>query len=657
MAKLQMQKLEIVALLEDSQKLIERLQRRGVVELYNDDDEGSVKLNTNAIIARFDRDIATASAALEQVRKYSNEKSSMLDALNGRKAMSTDKFAEKKKSTDKTLSSCRSIVSYDKKIKELQNASVKAQTRIDTLIPWQNMPLAQNFTGTKATSVFIGTMPGAIDKDVIENELGVAVDIEIISARKEQSCAVITCCKSDAEPVLAKLRDLGFAKIANTSKKTPLEEISDLKADINENQKRISEYECKIKSFIGLKPDIEFLLDFLSMRKDKYKAINKLGMTKQTVIIRGYIPKKYAAGLVKEFESKYTAAITVTEPSDEDDVPVLLQNGRFSEPVEGITEMYALPNKHDIDPSSVMAFFYYLFFGMMLSDAGYGLVMIIATTIALKKFAVEGALKRSLQMFKYCGISTLIWGALLGSWFGDLPQIIASNFFGKTIETTAIWFEPLDDPIKLLLFSFGLGILHLFLGLAVNFKIQWSDGKRLDAICDTVPIYLTVLGAAPMAASILTQVSPELINIGKYLLIIGVVSVVLTSGRSNKNIFLRFFGGIYGLYNVATGYLSDILSYSRLLALGLATGSIASVINLIGSMPSNTFVKAVTLLVVGVVGHIANMGVNLLGAYVHADRLQFVELFSKFYEGGGRAFEPLKADTKYIKFEKENIYE
>ena len=293
----------------------------------------------------------------------------------------------------------------------------------------------------------------------------------------------------------------------------------------------------------------------------------------------------------------------------------------------------------------------------MLSDAGYGLVMLIGTTIALKKFSVEGSLKRSLVMFRNCGVSTLIWGALFGSWFGDLPQIIASNFFGKTIVTTALWFEPLDNPIKLLLFSFALGIAHLFLGLGVNFKILWSEGRRLDAVCDVIPVYIAVLGAAPMAASILTNVPDVYTEIGKYLLIIGAIAIVLTSGRSGKNVFMRFFGGIYGLYNIATGYLSDILSYSRLLALGLATGSIAGVINLIAVMPQNTVLKAVMLIVVGIAGHTANLGINLLGAYVHADRLQFVELFSKFYEGGGRAFKPLKADTKYIKFEKENIYE
>ena len=185
----------------------------------------------------------------------------------------------------------------------------------------------------------------------------------------------------------------------------------------------------------------------------------------------------------------------------------------------------------------------------------------------------------------------------------------------------------------------------------------WSEGRKVDAVCEVVPIYVTILGVAPVAASILTSVPAVFISVGKYLAIIGAVSILLTSGRSGRNVFMRFFGGLYGLYNVATGYLSDILSYSRLLALGLATGSIAGVINLIATMPQNTVIKAVMLIVVGVIGHTANMGINLLGAYVHSDRLQFVELFSKFYEGGGRAFAPLKADTKYIKFEKENIYE
>ncbi len=185
--------------------------------------------------------------------------------------------------------------------------------------------------------------------------------------------------------------------------------------------------------------------------------------------------------------------------------------------------------------------------------------------------------------------------------------------------------------------------------------MSWKDGRKLDAFCDSVPVYLTVLGVAPLGAGILTEVPAVLKTIGSYMMIAGVILLVLTAGRSSKSIFGKFFGGLYALYNTATGYLSDILSYSRLLALGLATGSIASVINLIGTMPENKIVKLVLLIVVFAVGHTANLAINLLGAYVHTDRLQFVELFSKFYTGGGREFQPLTVNTKYIKFKEENI--
>ena len=290
----------------------------------------------------------------------------------------------------------------------------------------------------------------------------------------------------------------------------------------------------------------------------------------------------------------------------------------------------------------------------MLSDAGYGLLMVIGTTIALKKFKLETSMKKTLTMFRNCGISTVFWGALFGSWFGDIVQVVSREFFGKEIGSIALWFEPLTDPVKLLLVSFGLGILHLFLGVAVAFKMTWDTGKKLDAVFDALPIYLIVLGVAPIGAEMFISVSPVLTKTGTYMLIAGVIMLVLTAGRTSKSVFGKFFGGLYALYNTATGYLGDILSYSRLLALGLATGSIASVINLIGTMPENKVIKLILLVIVFVVGHVANLAINLLGAYVHTDRLQFVELFSKFYTGGGREFAPLAVNTKYIKFKEEN---
>ena len=204
--------------------------------------------------------------------------------------------------------------------------------------------------------------------------------------------------------------------------------------------------------------------------------------------------------------------------------------------------------------------------------------------------------------------------------------------------------------------SFLIGIMHLFLGVAVKGAMLWKEGKRIDALCETIPIYLTILGVMPTGAGIFMEVPAILSQIGSYVMLVGVALLILTGDRSGKNVFARLFGGLYTLYNAATGWLGDILSYSRLLALGLATGSIAGVVNLICAMPGNLVLKAITLLVVGTAVHVANLAINLLGAYVHSDRLQFVELFSKFYEGGGRAFAPLKANTKNFRFEKENIY-
>lgn len=661
MAKLQMKKIEMIALLKDSKSIVERLQRRGVMEIYSTENDELLKMNTSGVISVFDRNLSVANSALSLISIRSGKKDSMLSSLKGRKALSTDKFAENKEAADATLNLCYSVLDCSKKITDCNNEISKLKTQIDVLNPWVGLELSQSFKGTKLTRSYIGTFPDEVTADDIEQRLleadeNAVADVEIVSSRKEQTCVVITCHKAVSDTVFALIRDMGFAQLSPSGNLTPAEEVKMLEDKVKNNVEKIKDCEEKLDSYAESREEIKFLIDFLTMRKDKYAAINELGVTQKTVVINGYVPQKYVDGLLSEFEKKYTVAITVTDPDEEDDVPVLLENGGFSEPVEGITEMYALPNKRDVDPSAVMAFFYYLLFGIMLSDAGYGLVITVATAIILKKTNVEGNLRRSLKMFFYCGISTLFWGALFGSWFGDLPQIIASNFFGTKITTTALWFEPIKDPIKMLLFGFGVGILHLFLGLAVNFKMLWSEGKRLDAICETLPVYLTILGVAPLAAGILTNIPAMLQSIGKYLLIAGVISIVLTSGRGSKNIFMKLFGGVYGLYNIATGYLSDILSYSRLLALGLATGSIAGVVNLIATMPENPVVKVILLIVIGVVGHTANMAINMLGAYVHTDRLQFVELFSKFYEGGGRPFKPLKVNTKYVKFEKENIY-
>ena len=242
-------------------------------------------------------------------------------------------------------------------------------------------------------------------------------------------------------------------------------------------------------------------------------------------------------------------------------------------------------------------------------------------------------------------------------------DIVSGTFFGETVTVPALWFIPLNDPMRLLVYSLAFGVVHLFVGLGIKGYMLLKDGKPLDFFCDVVLWYAFLVGLLLMLipTDIFASIAqakitfPPFLNmLAKALAIIGVVGLILMSGRENKNPALRIALGAYDVYNI-TGWLSDVLSYSRLLALGLATGVIASVVNQMGSMFGKGIVGVIGFVLVFVVGHTLNLAINLLGAYVHTNRLQFVEFFGKFYEGGGKPFEPFKSDTKYVDIKEETL--
>lgn len=651
-----MQRIEIIALKKDGKKIINRLQRCGSVEICDISDDALAKRSAASAISELEKKRTDAQNAIEILQRYSEKKPSLLDSFEGKRELGEREFKEKSKSFGQIEEKIKIVLDTEREISELKSGISGLGLLCESLETWKKLDIPTAGVETKFTVSFVGSVPLKFE-DGLFSDISENADVHVINRQKTSTDICVICLKSEADEVFSVLRDMGFSEISDKADKTPAQLSEKYRAEAEQKQSTVETKEKSLTELSkGLK-DAELYYDGLSMEEDRLCALQKSAESKETVIISGYIPEKYGRRISEELEKSFSAAVRIYEPDEEDDVPVLLENDRFSRPVEGITEMYSLPGKDDLDPTPIMSFFYYLFFGMMLSDAGYGLVMVIVTTVALKKFNLGAKMRETMSMFRYCGISTVFWGALFGSWYGDLPQVIARDFFGKDIGSTALWFEPINKPMKLLLFSFGLGIIHLFVGLSANFYKEWKAGKRLDAVCDVIPVMLTVLGAAPLAAGILTSVPEGLSKIGGYVAIVGVVLVVLTSSRSSKNIFMRFFGGIYGLYNVATGYLSDILSYSRLLALGLATGCIAQVINLIGAMPSNAVAEGILLFILFLTAHTANIAINLLGAYVHTDRLQFVELFSKFYEGGGRAFEPLKQNTKYITLKEETSNE
>ncbi|MDE6780449.1 MAG: V-type ATP synthase subunit I, partial [Ruminococcus sp.] len=601
MAKLRMKKIELIALLTDSKKIIELLQRRGVVEISRNTDSGLDSTNVTAVVAGFEKFRSTVAAALDVLDRYSPEKKSVTEMFDSRTEVETDDFGRGAMQLEKIMNVANRIVRSSQEIDEAEKSILQLDVKCDILKQWEKLDIPLNFRGTATTTAFIGSVSSGVAEDFIKS-FPDGTYTEIISQSREQTNLFILCSNCVAEEVGDLLRKNSFTKVSETEKGTPAEITERCRNERKVLLQRKSGLEKAVTELDTHRKSLRFAVDYLNMRKDKYNALGSLGFTENTFVLNGYIPEKYTDSLRKELEKKFTVYIDFTDPDNDDDVPILLENSSFSAPVEGITKMYSMPSGKDVDPTPVMSFFYYLFFGMMLSDAGYGLIMLIGTTVVLKKFRLDSTMKKTMTMFRNCGISTIIWGALFGSWFGDIVQVVSREYFNTEIGSIALWFQPLDDPIKLLLYSFALGILHLFLGVGVSFKMAWNDGRKLDAFLDTVPVYLTITGVAPLAASILTDVPAILKTIGTYLMIAGVILIVLTSGRSSKSVFGKFFGGLYALYNTATGYLSDILSYSRLLALGLATGSIASVINLIGTMPENIIIKTILLVVVFILG-------------------------------------------------------
>ena len=366
----------------------------------------------------------------------------------------------------------------------------------------------------------------------------------------------------------------------------------------------------------------------------------------------GYIPQRDKNSLSERLMQKFNIAIEY-EKSDEE-APVLLKNTAFAAPLEGVLETFSLPAKGEVDPTAVMAVFYYFLFGIMLSDAGYGALMVIFSALLLWRFkGMETGMKNTLKMFLYCGVSTFFWGIMFGGYFGDAISVISKTFFKKEVLIRPLWFSPMDQPMRMLIFSLLIGIIHLFSGLGVKLYVLVRQKRWKDALYDVIFWYLLVGGALIYLLSVkmfkdmagLTFTLPALVkNIAVISALIGALGIIFTSGRDSKNPFKRVAKGLYGLYNV-TGYLSDILSYSRLLALGLATGVIANVFNKMGSMLGGGILGVIGFSIIFILGHTLNLGINLLGAYVHTNRLQFVEFFGKFYDGGGRKFSPFKAET------------
>lgn len=660
-----MQKISVSADKKHRKGVLETLQRLGVMQIEANEIEadGLEKMDTRNASETYDRNADMLDEALKLLLSYSGKKKGG-GLFSELKEVSQSQYDQVISARHTLLKKASVILQSEKEIQDSKAAILKDEDRIISLGPWMNLDVPMNLRGTGSTRLLIGTLPGLLTEAEIiqaaakDMDDPVPLDVNILSAETNLTYVSVLCLHRQRDQVLENLRAAGFVRPASVEEMSPKDAKAAAEADIEKQKQDIEKRKARIAGFADDSDDFEIAIDYYRSRAEKYRLLSTIPQTENVFFLEGWVDKSKADAVLNMLRDKFDAVAEKEEPAEGEMAPTLLKNNKFSEAAEGVLESYGLPTPDRADPTFVMSIFYVIFFGMMLSDAGYGLIMAVACAVILKKKPKLGdGLKKMLKLFFWCGLSTIVWGFLYGGFFGDAIDVIAKTFFGYTGDPILkpLWFAPLDDPMRLLIYSLLFGLIHLFAGLGVKGYEYLRDKDVVGFLSDVVAWYcfvgglVLILVPSDIFASIAGTkiVFPDWLNLAaKIMTIVGVAVILLMSGRTNKNWGLRIALGAYDIYGVMN-WLSDALSYSRLLALGLATGVIANVINMMCSMVGGGVIGVIVFLTLFPAGHILNLGINALGAYVHTNRLQYVEFFGKFYDAGGRAFKPFKSINKY----------
>lgn len=632
-----MKHLRLLGMESEREALLKAMQDMECVEISSIDgseealESGFAKPDDKALMSAQEasRAYRTALASLD---RFAPEKKGM---FRKRQGVSRAAFFSAE-SEENARTAAETINKDTRRLGEIESERTKNEALRATLAPWLTVdaPLGG---ADGALAVFFGTVGLNVTDDALKalaDSLDGLLTWQQASSDRSLRYLLVMCHGSVKERALSALRDLGFSTVnfrgmtgtAKENDKALAENLAALEKERQEIEQRIA----------GLGGKREALLEAsdraaIALRREEAKS--RLVGTDKVFLLEGWLPADRCAEIEKMLEP-FTCATETREPTEDEypQVPVQLKNNKLTRPLNMVTEMYSLPAYGTLDPNPLMAPFFILFYGIMMADMGYGLLMMIASVIISKKYRPKGTRGELFSLLGLCGISTFIMGALTGGFFGDfLTQLVAIVSPGTVFALPKL-FDPLDDLTMILIGSMALGMVQIVTGMAISLIEKCKRKKFLDAFFEEITWWIVFIGIALLA-----------LGKGAAVLYVGCALVLLGPIVQGKG-WGKLTGVFGSLYNHVTGYFGDILSYTRLMALMLAGSVIAQVFNMLAAMPGNV----IAFIIISMLGNAMNFGLNLLGCYVHDLRLQCLEFFNKFYVDGGKPFHPMTLDTEYV---------
>ncbi|MBU1446399.1 V-type ATP synthase subunit I [Patescibacteria group bacterium] len=672
MAVILMKKIKLIGSSRHRQNLLDVLQSHGALEITeiisNDQNEELVKveLSPDKLDAAHNAElnIANIDFALKLIKPFAKQR----NIFEGPVRLPINKVKERASNFDfdVIIDKCRSI---EEQMVALRNEYVALNSLHSELDPWQSLVMPLNHIGTTDnTKTIIGTVQKTAFEQFKEELLKVSklLVLELIN-ETESSCYVsITFTKEIETEVREVLLMNKFSQVELPSVSHDVKsEISKIKQRKGEVEQELANFEEELRVVGKSNEDLQIVHDYFVWERDRIYADHKSQNTEYTFTLEGWMPIKSAEKTIKSLkEVTDSFEIFDIEPSEGEQAPVAIRNKGFMGMFEAVTNVYGLPLPTELDPTPFLAAFFIIFFGLCLTDAGYGILLFVICALALKFTKLDPGMKKLVKLIMYGGIITFIMGALFGGWFGmTADQAPGFLTFDKVLEGGEIvkafkWqiINPTqgNGPLTFLILAATLGYIQVLFGLLVDGYWKIKTHRYLDATLDSFLwfFFLVMMGLFGVSKGgiFLADYAEIITNI-----VLGtVVLLVLTQGRSKKNIFMKLISGVLSLYGLV-GYFADILSYSRLMALGLGTGIIGFAFNTIGGLVGGIpYIGIVFTIIVILIGHTLNIAISTLGAFIHSSRLQFVEFFGKFMEGGGRAFSPLQKACKYILITEDN---